>query len=129
MPLDTRQIGHLVAAMLNVNNFGLYRAQELIPAFEQARLLDPAAVHGLEVEELKRRIESAGYSRGGYIPVIAGRMYTLMTAVSDGTLDNLSALVADNDRAGFIAALSGVYGWGPKTAAAAWRLWTEQESA
>jgi hypothetical protein len=51
------------------------------------------------------------------------RLYALLEAVAAGELDGLRAFVAAGDRAGFVAALGAIKGFGPSTAGAAWELW------
>jgi hypothetical protein len=126
MPLSQPEVAHVVAALLTVNNFPLDRAHALMPDFAERGLLDPARVAALSQEALMAAMTEAGYRRGGFLPIVSFRMYALMEAVASGTLDGLPSRVAAGDRAAFVALLSGVSGFGPATAGAAWELWSAE---
>jgi hypothetical protein len=123
MPLTPTQTAHLIAAMLSVNGYGTDRAAALMPAFRERGLLDPRQVCGMEREAIITAMTQAGYSRGGFLPILWYRLQQTMEAISKGALDSLPAYVAGNDQARFADALSAVHGWGPRTAATAWELW------
>jgi hypothetical protein len=120
--LDSAATTNLVAAMLAVNFYPVDRAYRLMPAFRERGLLDPAKVAAMEQEALITAMSAAGYDRGGFLPILSYRLYTLMEALSAGKLDKLPALAASNDEAGFTTSLTAVHGFGPSTAATAWAL-------
>lgn len=124
MALSETQIADLITAVLAVNQFPLEKAAELMPAFREAGLLDPARVLAMRGDEIVRALNDAGYRRGGYAQVIAFRMGPIMEAVSSGRLDALPEAASNGDKASFHASLQGVYGFGPRTAETAWLLWT-----
>ncbi|MDP2307744.1 MAG: hypothetical protein Q8P18_17095 [Pseudomonadota bacterium] len=123
--LSPTEAANLVAALLTVNLYPLDRAHALMPAFEARGLLDPATVAALPQEALVASMTEAGYRRGGFLPIVSFRLYALMDAIAAGTLDVLRDHVAKQDRAAFVDVLSGVSGFGPSTAGAAWALWGE----
>lgn len=123
MALTHAETGNLVAALLAVNFFPLDRAHAMMPAFESRGLLDPQHVAALSQADLIRMMAEAGYDRGGYLPILSFRLFTLMEAISSGSLDVLRAHAHRGDRPAFISALSTVKGFGPVTAGAAWELW------
>jgi len=123
MPLSSDETGTLVAALLTVNLYPLARAHALLPGFRAAGLLDPAAVAAMPQPAVIAAMEAAGYTRGGFLPIVSFRLYALLEAVAAGELDGLRAFVAAGDRAGFVAALGAIKGFGPSTAGAAWELW------
>ena len=120
--LDAAATSNLVAAMLAVNFYPVDRAYRLMPAFRERGLLDPAKVAAMEQEALIAAMSAAGYDRGGFLPILSYRLYTLMEAVSAGKLDKLPALAASNDEGEFTNSLTAVHGFGPSTAATAWAL-------
>ena len=123
MPLETTEIAHLVAAMLTVNEFPVDRAVTLIPAFHRSGLLDPARVAAMPQEDVIRAMSEAGYTRGGFLPIVSFRLYKLLEAVTAGRLDSLRAAATTDDEASFSTTLRAVHGWGPVTAVVAWHLW------
>lgn len=120
--LDSAATANLVAAMLTVNFYPVDRAYGLMPAFRERGLLDPPTVAGMEQAEVIAAMSAAGYTRGGFLPILSFRLYQLLEAVGSGKLDALPALAEANDREGFDAALTAVHGFGPATAATAWDL-------
>ena len=120
--LDVAAIKNLVAAMLAVNFYPVDRAYNLMPAFSERGLLDPGRVAAMEQADVIAAMSAAGYARGGFLPILSYRLFTLMEAVAAGKLDALPALVASNDEEKFSAALATVHGFGPRTAATAWQL-------
>jgi hypothetical protein len=123
MALTTAETASLVAALLTVNLYPLDRAHALMPAFEARGLLDPSKVAGLSQDALIAAMSDAGYTRGGYLPIVSFRLYALMEAVASGSLDALRDHAARADRGAFVGVLGGVSGFGPSTAGAAWELW------
>lgn len=124
MSLTDPQIADLVAALLTVNSYPLERADALMPAFRERGLLDPARLRTIPQDELVTAIRDAGYQRGGYVPIIAFRLGYLMEAIAEGNLDPLVGAAQRGDKEAFIGTLSALHGFGPKTAEAAWMLWT-----
>ena len=124
MSLTLAETGHLVTAMLAVNGYGTDRAAALLPAFHSRGLLDPGRAAAMERDELIAAMTEAGYSRGGYLPILWFRHQQLMEAISKGALDRLPRFIQAGDEANFKAVLAGVHGWGPVTAATAWALWS-----
>lgn len=120
--LDVSAITNLVAAMLAVNFYPVDRAYKLMPAFSERGLLDPRKVAAMEQADVSAAMSAAGYARGGFLPILSYRLFTLMEAVTAGKLDALPPLVAVNDEEKFSAALATVHGFGPRTAATAWQL-------
>ncbi len=126
MSLTPEQIGDLVTAMLAVNNYGVAQAAALLPALGARGLLDAARAAEMDRDELIAAMTDAGYTRGGYLPILWYRHQQLMEAISKGVLDNLPALAAAKDEAAFKVKLASVHGWGPATTATAWSLWRAQ---
>lgn len=124
MSLTDTQIADLVAALLTVNSYPLERADALMPAFRDRGLLDPARVAAIPQDELVAAIKDAGYQRGGYVPIVAFRLGFLMDAIAEGQLDALVGAAGGGDKAAFVETLNGLHGFGPRTAEAAWMLWT-----
>ena len=124
MPLTEAHVADLVAALLTVNQYPLDRAVSHMPAFKAAGLLDPAHVAALKQEELIAALNQAGYARGGFVPILAFRLYPLMDAIAEGRLDGLNDAAGRGDKDAFFAALTALHGFGPRTAATAWELWT-----
>lgn len=122
MPPDDAAIANLVSALLAVNFYPVDRAYSLMPAFRERGLLDPAKVAAIPHAELIAAMTGAGYARGGYVPIISFRLYSLMEAVSSGALDSLVSLAAAGKKGDFVSTLSGVPGFGPSTASTAWQL-------
>ena len=127
MTLQDDHVGSLVAAMLAVNFFPLDRAYRLMPAFRERGLLDPVRVAAMTQPDLIAAMDAAGYSRGGFLPILSFRLYALMEHVGDGRLDALPAAAAAGDSAAFEAALGAVPGFGPRTIASAWTLFTSAQ--
>lgn len=125
MPLSSIHVEHLVAATLSVNGYSADRAVALMPAFRRAGLLDAAKVAALEGDALIAACEGAGYTRGGFVPIIAYRLLATLKAAADGQLDALPGHVAANRPAEFAAVLRSVHGFGPRTAETAWALWAD----
>lgn len=71
MALTTGETANLVAALLTVNLYPLHRARALMPAFEARSLLDPAVVACLRQDDLIAAMSDAGYSRGGFLPIVS----------------------------------------------------------
>ena len=124
MALSTENIADLVAALLCVNQYPLHRAVALVPALKAAGLLDPATVNALSQDALVAALRAAGYDRGGFVPILAFRMYPLMEALAAGQLDPLADAARSGDKAAFAATLGAVHGYGPRTIDLAWTLWT-----
>lgn len=124
MPLTEAHIADLIAAALTVNQYPLDRAVALMPAFKERGLLDPARVAALKQDELVAALNDAGYARGGFVPILAFRLYPLMDAIAAGELDGLNGAAERGDRDAFVALLSTLHGFGPRTAGTAWALWT-----
>lgn len=125
MSLSSQQIEHLVVSLLSVNGYTVERAVALMPAFRRAGLLDPAKVAAMDGDTLVATCIEAGYARGGYVPIIGYRIVRLVEAASAGKLDALPAHVKANREADFAAVLATVHGFGPRTAATAWALWSD----
>ena len=123
MPLTPSETGHLVTAMLAVNNYGTDRAAALLPAFQARGLLDAPRAAEMERDALIVAMTDAGYARGGFLPILWYRHQQLMEAITKGALDRLPGLVQADDEAGFKALLASVHGWGPVTSTTAWNLW------
>lgn len=124
MNLTDDHVASLVAAMLAVNFFPLDRAYGLMPAFRERGLLDPARVAAMTQPDLIAAMDAAGYARGGFLPILSFRLYALMEHLGDGRLDALPAAASAGHRATFDAALGAVPGFGPRTIASAWALFT-----
>lgn len=124
MPLAAQQVEALVTALLAVNGYPLDRAAALMPGFRKAGLLDHARVRELDADELVSSMTNAGYARGGFVPILAYRLASALEAVESGRFQTLPALAQAGDEAGFAKVLGEVHGFGPRTAAAAWLLWT-----
>lgn len=129
MPLTPTQLGHLVTAMLAVNNYGVDRAAALLPAFTKRGLMDPHNAAAMDRDELVAAMNESGYARGGFLPILWYRHQQLMQAVATGLLDALPALAQAGDEAGFTTTLAKVHGWGPVTTATAWSLWRTDTAA
>lgn len=112
----------LVAALLSVNQYPIAMAYALIPAFEERGLLDPARVAAIPHADLIEAMKDAGYTRGGYVPILSFRLYKLMDALASGALAPLAGLAAAGDKARFVETLCAVEGFGPRTAETAWDL-------
>jgi hypothetical protein len=124
--LQPAQIGHLVAGLLSVNQYPLSRARALMPGIAAQGLLEPATVLGAHADLTTERLRAAGYDRGGFAPILARRLYPLMRAIEAGELESLPAAVAADARDEFVRVLSGVFGFGPTTAGAAWASWKSE---
>lgn len=122
--LPAPRIQDLVVALLAVNQYPVDRAVALMPAFRERGLLDPEAIARMGQPQVIEAMKDAGYTRGGYLPIVSYRLFQLMEAVASGGLDTLPAFVASNDRDGFVAKLTELHGFGPNTAGTAWMLWT-----
>lgn len=62
MPLKTDERRHLVAALLTVNGYPVERAAVLMPAFEEAGLLDLRRTAELDGGALSATMDTAGYA-------------------------------------------------------------------
>jgi hypothetical protein len=124
MPLKADERRHLVAALLTVNGYPVERAVALMPAFQQAGLLDLRQTADLDGGALSAKMAAAGYARGGFLPILGYRLVKLLEAADGVQLDELPRAVARGDAESFKVTLSEVHGFGPNTAAAAWLLWT-----
>lgn len=124
MALSAPQVEHLVAAMLSVNGYAVERAVALMPAFRAEGLLSYKRVAALDAVALARALEAGGYTRGGFVPIMAYRLLTLLQAAESGDLDGCNGHAAAGDRDGFCRVLARVHGFGPRTSATAWALWT-----
>lgn len=127
MTLSDDHVASLVAAMLAVNFFPLDRSYGLMPAFRERGLLDPVRVAAMPQPELITAMNAAGYARGGFLPILSFRLYALMEHLGDGRLDALPAAAAAGDRATFDLALGAVPGFGSRTIASAWALFTSPQ--
>lgn len=122
-PLAPETLDAVVAAMLTVNQYPVDRAVALVPALRAARLLDAPAVNAMTWDDLVQALRTAGYDRGGFVPIVGARLAELMLAVERGDLGPLQDAVAAKDSATFAARLSAIKGFGPKVSAtAAWLL-------
>ncbi len=124
MPLPEPYVEHLVTALLAVNNFPLDKAGGVAAALRTRGLLDPVRVGGMKQPEVETSLVEAGYDRGGYVPVLSFRLFPLMEAIALGQLDGLGAHVRKGEREDFVAELSKVHGFGPRTSDTAWLLWS-----
>lgn len=124
MALSARQVEHLVAAMLSVNGYAVERAVTLMPSFRAAGLLSYGKVAAMDGDALAGALQACGYTRGGFVPIMAYRLVKLLEAAESGNLDECQMRAAVGDRDGFRRALSGVHGLGPNTSMTAWILWT-----
>ncbi len=124
MPLLPEHCEHLVAALLTVNGYPLDRAVALMPAFRKAGLLDANRVAALDYEALVAALNAAGYTRGGFVPIVGYRVAQALSAAASGQLDALARQAEGGDKEGFSTTLAAVHGFGPRTAATAWFLWT-----
>lgn len=124
MPLSSARTADLVAALLCVNNYPVDRAVALTPAFQAAGLLNPATVNAMPQDALVATLVKAGYNRGGFVPILAFRLYMLMEALESGALDSLEDAVRAGDKGRFLATLGPLHGYGPKTVDLAWMLCT-----
>lgn len=124
MALAEAEVADLITAILAVNQYPLERAAAHMPAFKDRGLLDPGRVIAMKYDDLVQAINDAGYQRGGFVRVIARRLYPIMEAIRSGKLDHVAAAARAGNKSAFISALSSTYGFGPRTAATAWMLWT-----
>lgn len=122
--LPAARVQDLVVALITVNQYPVDRAVALMPAFGEHGLLNPSVVACMGQEQIVEGMKDAGYARGGYLPIVSHRLIQLMKAVESGALDSLPTFAASNDRAGFVAKLRDLHGFGPNTAGTAWMLWT-----
>lgn len=120
--MDRPLLQALVTALLSVNQYPLAKVEAVMPEFEKSGLLDPARAAAMPQAELIAAFEAAGYRRGGYLPILSFRYAKLMEGVRDGELNDLEPLVARHDKAGFLARLRALHGFGPTTAMIAWQL-------
>lgn len=127
--LDPASTANLVAALLAVNFYPVDRAYALMPAFAERGLLDPAKVAALPHAELIAAMTAAGYDRGGFVPILSFRLYSLMEAIASGSLDALVALAATGQEAEFVATLEAIPGFGPRTASTALQLFRASPTA
>jgi hypothetical protein len=119
---DSAAIANLVAPLLAVNFYPVDRTYGLMPAFKERGLLDSAKVAAMPHADLIAATTDAGYDRGGFVPILSFRLYSLMEAISSGALDSLQPLSATNNEEKFMLTLGAVQGFGPRTAATAWQL-------
>lgn len=125
MATEPAQISFLVSALLAVNFYTVDRAYSLMPAFGERGLLDPKRVAAMSHDELNAAMVAAGYNRGGFVPILSYRLAALMDAVAGGSLATLGGLAIAGKKEAFIATLSAVEGFGPRTAETAWELFRD----
>jgi hypothetical protein len=122
-PVAPETLDAIVAAMLTVNQYPVERAVALVPSLRNASLLDPAAVNPMTWEHLVLALRTAGYDRGGFVPIVAARLAELMLAAERGDLTAVQDAVDAKDSAAFCTRLSSIKGFGPKVSnTAAWLL-------
>ena len=74
--------------------------------------------------ELIAAMADTGYARGGFLPILSFRLDALPEHVGDGRLDGLAEAAATGDPAVVEARLGVVLGFGPRSIASAWMLFT-----
>lgn len=122
-PIAPETLDAIVAAMLTVNQYPVDRAVGLVPSLRAVRLLDAPVVNAMTWDELVQALRTAGYDRGGFVPIVGARLAELMLAAERGDLGPLQDAVSAKDRAAFCAGLSAIKGFGPKVSeTAAWLL-------
>ena len=110
----------LVAAALTVNQYPAERAWALMPAFREAGLLDPARVAPMPWDDLVGRIRTAGYDRGGFVPIVGARLAQLMLDASAGRLDDVFHAANEGKQDKFEQGVLKIKGFGPRVARTAW---------
>jgi hypothetical protein len=122
MELSQKHVEDLLVAVLSVNNYAVTKTWELLPGLRQSGLTDPMAVADMDAAAVLRRLQSAGYVRGGITDIVAPRVQTLMARVASGELDMLPGLVDAGRRDDARQVLLRLDGVGPRVAATAWML-------
>jgi hypothetical protein len=125
MPPPTNQLDTIVAAMLAVSNYPVWKAQQVVPQLRAANLLDMDHLANLAATELAGRFVSAGYDRGALTSMYSERVRGLLVAVRDGKLDLLATHIAERDESAFTKLLTTIKGIGPSVASTAWILLTQ----
>ena len=122
MSLSKESLRALVAAILAVNSYPIWRVQELLPSLEKAGLLDPEHVAMLDMGTLTVKLAEAGYDRGMLTCRLAERLADLMRTVERGQLDELERLLTTGDKKKATELLLKVRGIGPTVARSVWAL-------
>jgi hypothetical protein len=122
MALSEQNLVELVVATLATYQYSLERAWALAEPLQDAGLCDPSRVAGRDPVDVGNALKAAGYDRGGITYIISPRIVSLMQAVTDGSLDDLTSHVEHRDRDAFGSTLLSVHGFGPKAVEMAWAL-------
>jgi hypothetical protein len=104
----------LVVAILAVNSWSVEKVYALLPALEDAGLLNPGNLADWEVGALKAALEKSGYSRGDYITTLmATRLNSLGMFVTEIGRERCEHVLRAASMAGLEASLGAVRGIGP----------------
>ena len=105
-------VGHLVVAMLTVNNWALEKAWAILPKLTELELCDPQRLSALSHDEIFARLKRAGYTKSDYVVgLLADRlreMAKVMATVKPEKLTELMEPGHEKDRDQFFLALKGV---------------------
>ena len=122
MSIPVDHLEALIVSILAVNSYGLEKAYSLLPALRKSGLTDSSRVPKLKCEKVMMLLAASGYERGLLTEMMAARLVSLMKTVSDGELDGLGELVANNKRVAAVEMLCAIRGIGPKVASDAWAM-------
>jgi hypothetical protein len=110
----SRDIVHLVVAMLAVGGYSFQRVWDMLPSLEKEGLADPEIVEQLDEAEVVRRLARSGYDRGSTVtPFMAIRLMALHAAVRQGVLTQACRLMRQGRLQDAETMLCGVKGIGP----------------
>lgn len=118
-------IDALVVSLLAVNKYTLDRVLSYRSSFRENGLLDVEGVSKMDVGTITAKLTAAGFNRGLLNGMMAARLKNLMTAISEGYIDQLPKLILNRDRESALTLLTSLRGMGPTTARNAWLLLTK----
>jgi len=105
----------LVVALLSVNNHSLEKTYVYIQELKSAGLCSPGNLSRLEMDDIVKRLEGAGFNRGAFMTrLYAKRLWSLGAAVSKIGVERFTRVIAGNQRTEISNLLLPINGIGPR---------------
>jgi endonuclease III-like uncharacterized protein len=112
----------IIVATIAVGGYGIEKSYALLPEFRKLGLTDPVKISNIDIVEVIKLLNSAGYHRGLLAEMMSERLICLMKAVAEGKLDDLNSLIKMGEKADACRLLCQLKGIGPKVAANVWMM-------
>lgn len=113
----------LVISILSVNNYSLEHTYRFLDGLRKQGVCHPKNLMRWELEEIRRRLNAAGYDRGSFMNYqFALRLSSLGVLLENKGVDRCTAIISGGDRKAIEELLLPVNGVGPKVIANFWLL-------